>query len=314
MVLTPSSNPEIYKACRQRNDSRSLKDKNVVVVGGTGGIGLAIAARFASLGANIIIVGRNQGVTTSLVPAQDAQKTFVTCDASLQANVRKAVVEIRAIPSVVASGIHHLILVCGKTITQHALTSEGRETGMAIVFWARMLFTQLLMSELARGDGVVMDVHGGGQDAKDDKGIDVDDLDLHKISYSFLNQSRVTRIATDGMYTEFARRNPALNIRFIHSFPGMIKTAGYDDCPFALRTFFRLFGGFLWTASAEDMANVMVDVCLGHPRPTTGSTFEVWNNLGKEGLAAGWIRADPDAAKRVYEAAATLVPDFPISI
>ena len=35
-----------------------LKDKNVLITGSTRGIGLAIAHKFASLGANIILNGR----------------------------------------------------------------------------------------------------------------------------------------------------------------------------------------------------------------------------------------------------------------
>ena len=40
--------------------SLSLKDKKVIVVGGTSGIGEGIAKCCASLGANITIVGRNE--------------------------------------------------------------------------------------------------------------------------------------------------------------------------------------------------------------------------------------------------------------
>ncbi|MCQ4845594.1 SDR family NAD(P)-dependent oxidoreductase, partial [Neglectibacter timonensis] len=37
-----------------------LKDKNVLITGSTRGIGLAIAHKFASLGANIILNGRGE--------------------------------------------------------------------------------------------------------------------------------------------------------------------------------------------------------------------------------------------------------------
>ncbi|KAJ3181725.1 hypothetical protein HDU87_000743 [Geranomyces variabilis] len=305
MVLLPSSNRKIYAECHERNEKVSLKGKNAVVVGGTGGIGLAIAARLASLGANIVIVGRNEGVAASIAPQPGATKTFIRCDVSLQANIRLSAAEIQAVPSIASSGIDCLVLVCGKTMNERVLTSEGRETFMAITFWARMLFTQILLPEVAKGDGVVMNVHGGGQDAKDMKPIDVNDFDLKNISFSFLNAARFSRIATDGMFQEFAARNAVSNVRFIHAFPGMVKTAGYNDCPLTIRSVIYILGPLMWTASASESADVMVDVML-KPRPTEGSTFEVWNNLGKEGAAAGWVRTDPNASKSVYDAAAKI--------
>lgn len=39
-----------------------LKDKNVLITGSTRGIGLAIAHKFASLGANIILNGRGGSI------------------------------------------------------------------------------------------------------------------------------------------------------------------------------------------------------------------------------------------------------------
>ena len=43
-----------------------LKNKNVFVTGSTRGIGLAVAHKFASLGANVVLNGRSESLRTCL--------------------------------------------------------------------------------------------------------------------------------------------------------------------------------------------------------------------------------------------------------
>jgi NAD(P)-dependent dehydrogenase (short-subunit alcohol dehydrogenase family) len=44
-----------------------LQHKNIVIIGGTSGIGLAAAKRFYELGANIVCIGKNEdGATPSV--------------------------------------------------------------------------------------------------------------------------------------------------------------------------------------------------------------------------------------------------------
>ncbi|KAJ3206618.1 hypothetical protein HDU67_008042 [Dinochytrium kinnereticum] len=54
-------------AIRDANDKVSMTGKKVVVVGGTQGIGAATALRFASLGASVLIVGRNPTLGTTMI-------------------------------------------------------------------------------------------------------------------------------------------------------------------------------------------------------------------------------------------------------
>ncbi len=55
-----------------------FKDRVVVVIGGTGGIGLDTAAKFASQGASVVITGRNQERTAE--KAEDVKKKAVYAD------------------------------------------------------------------------------------------------------------------------------------------------------------------------------------------------------------------------------------------
>jgi NAD(P)-dependent dehydrogenase (short-subunit alcohol dehydrogenase family) len=48
------------KVAQEQLLSFNLKNKNVLVIGGTSGIGEAIVRRFSFLGASVIISGRNE--------------------------------------------------------------------------------------------------------------------------------------------------------------------------------------------------------------------------------------------------------------
>ena len=72
-----------------------LKDKNVLITGSTRGIGLAIAHKFASLGANIILNGRGEVSEDVLAEFKDyPEKVFaVTGDVSDSADAKRMVEE-----------------------------------------------------------------------------------------------------------------------------------------------------------------------------------------------------------------------------
>ncbi len=73
--------------------SRRWAGRNVLVVGGTQGIGAATALAFAQQGASVTITGRNkdlgQSVVEKLRAATQAQSSFVPVDVSLMSEVRK---------------------------------------------------------------------------------------------------------------------------------------------------------------------------------------------------------------------------------
>src|SRR5439155_18283360 len=74
---------------RRQEDMKGLKGKNVLVTGGTSGIGQAIAVRFAEYGANVAINYRR-----SADEAQDTEEKVHTCLAQVrQTGVRDVLVQ-----------------------------------------------------------------------------------------------------------------------------------------------------------------------------------------------------------------------------
>ena len=65
-------------------DARKIKGKNVLITGGTSGIGLSCALELSKLGANVIVTGRNedklQHNLKESYPEEDIELQFLRCD------------------------------------------------------------------------------------------------------------------------------------------------------------------------------------------------------------------------------------------
>lgn len=73
-----------------------MKDKTVIVTGGSSGIGKALAMEFASAGANVVIAARNEGKlneTTVALQQSGFKVTAITCDVSDPVQAERLVAE-----------------------------------------------------------------------------------------------------------------------------------------------------------------------------------------------------------------------------
>lgn len=59
-ILNSSSDKKVFVNVNQVNYNEQLKDRNIIITGGSRGIGLSIAKKCISEGANVIITGRNK--------------------------------------------------------------------------------------------------------------------------------------------------------------------------------------------------------------------------------------------------------------
>ncbi|KAJ1548855.1 hypothetical protein HK405_013929, partial [Cladochytrium tenue] len=282
-----------FESARRANDRVSLAGKTAVVLGGTGTVGLGIAARLLELGANVVIVGRNDAATRHLQPLPGSTLRFVRCDASLLADARAAVEKVQAVPEIAEVGLDFLVVVSGIYADHHEETSEGRDRLMAITFWTRMVFVIKLMPQLARRSGCP---------------VDLDDLDMKKCAYSFFTVTPKAGQLIDAVFKELARRNPTAGVRFVHTHPGIILKPGFDEWPLLVRSGIRLFGPLIARTAAQN-ADVSVQMLL---HPATGpsaataakpaTTFEVRDGWGNPGKMTGWVEADDAAAAAAFEA------------
>lgn len=116
----------------------SLAGKKMIVVGGTGGIGLAIAKASMKAGASVTIVGRTNRGTEGL--------NFVPCDVSLMSNVRKLASDLPI------EGADYLCFTNGIVPAKvKVVTAEGIEEDMATSALSRFVFLNSAESRLKAG-------------------------------------------------------------------------------------------------------------------------------------------------------------------
>ncbi|TFK71980.1 NAD(P)-binding protein [Pluteus cervinus] len=206
----------------------SYEIPTAVFVGGTSGIGLAMAESFAQQtngSSRIIIVGRNRIAAEGLFaripsPSTDAPKhEFIECDATLMKNVHVASAHIlKTVPK-----INFLVLTPGvMTMNPRDETEEGIDRKLALHYYARWAFIHGLLPALRKAgeageDAKVLSVLGAGRGSD----IELDNLGL-KADFKVIKAAMQTATYTDLMMEEFSQRNPGIS--FLHSSPGLVRT------------------------------------------------------------------------------------------
>jgi NAD(P)-dependent dehydrogenase (short-subunit alcohol dehydrogenase family) len=112
-----------------------LKDKNAVVIGGTSGIGLALAKGLAEAGANVVPTGRREPETraaASAVEGMGRKSLAVTCDVTDSASLERLLADVRA----KVGDVHILVNCAGRTKRTPTLDVPEEE-------WAAIMETNL---------------------------------------------------------------------------------------------------------------------------------------------------------------------------
>lgn len=130
----------------------SLKDKNVIVTGGSDGIGLATARQLAALGANIWIVGRNEEKTekavTKIISSTSNEKIgYYIADLSV-------ISSIRTLAETINNSLDRLdILInnAGAVFTSKQMSGDGLEMTLALNHINYFLLTDLLLDLIKEG-------------------------------------------------------------------------------------------------------------------------------------------------------------------
>ena len=127
----------------------SIKDKTVLITGGTSGIGLESAAVLATMGARLIIVGRDAGRIEQALATVKARSgatiASYLCDfTSLRSVNRLADDVLRDMPA-----LHVLVNNAGSVFARRTLTTDGIEATFAVHHLAHFQLTQRLLPLLA---------------------------------------------------------------------------------------------------------------------------------------------------------------------
>lgn len=121
-----------------------LKNKNIVIIGGTTGLGLSAAKAFISNGANVVVVGRNEQSSA------EAKKMLGNNSIAISADAIKETTAIDAINSCIENfggfdGLYHVAGGSGRKMGDgplHELTLEGWNKTLELNLTSLMLSNQ----------------------------------------------------------------------------------------------------------------------------------------------------------------------------
>jgi NAD(P)-dependent dehydrogenase (short-subunit alcohol dehydrogenase family) len=186
------------------NAREALAGKKAIVVGGTDGIGRALARFLASHGASVTVVGRtfrDEGV---------ANISFMKADLG-------SMKESQRVGRELAADVDYLFLTTGiMAAPTREETPEGLERDMAVSFLSRLVVLRELAPKLKQRARVyVMGFPGTGQTG------DIDDLNSEK-PYDGFRTHMYTVAGNEALVLDFAKRFPSLDFYGLN--PGLIKT------------------------------------------------------------------------------------------
>jgi retinol dehydrogenase 14 len=198
-----------------------IKDKTVLVTGGTNGLGLVTAQALAHLGAQVTIVSRNPqkcaAVAEKIKNETGNPVEFITADLSTLAGIRQAA----AIFKQRHTRLHVLVNNAGGMFARRRLTSDGYEMTFALNHLNYFLLTNLLLDVLkASAPARIICVSSG---AHVGASIDFDNLQGEK-HFTFMQSYGQSKLANVLFTYELARRLEGTGVTANAMHPGFTAT------------------------------------------------------------------------------------------
>jgi len=273
---------------RNLTSSLNFSCKNVVVVGGTAGIGAGIALRFAELGASVLIVGRNQKAGDEVVERmkkfsgyEDARFAFAQRDLSTLEEIKAAAGDVSKWAG--ADGVHYLLQSQGgPSMNVLPVTVENMTKGFNVQILSHFLIPYLLLSgpEPALRKGA--QICTIGRPGEKNRSIDLDDFRCLKAieagTFKIFPAAFSFAFMTDLSTQEFNIRFP--DTHTTHVYPGAVATDLFyhPSLPWWLRATAPLLS--LFSRSPAQYADVAVWEIASEEAKVMKRAF--WDQNGKE--------------------------------
>ena len=196
--------------------------RTVVVTGGTGGIGRAVAMELARRGDRVLIVGRSADRGAAVLAALDeagpgAGHALVRADLALLRETARAADDIAG----QADRLDAVVLCAGVLSTVAEWTDEDLERSFALNYLSRYLFLRRLLPLLRRAPAGRVVLVGNAGKYRDT--LDLDDLQLRRGGRGLRVAGR-TQFANDLLAVELAERVRGSGIEVTCVFPGLVAT------------------------------------------------------------------------------------------
>jgi NAD(P)-dependent dehydrogenase (short-subunit alcohol dehydrogenase family) len=266
----------------------------ILITGGTNGIGFAAAQMLAARGANVAIVGRNEGRTQAaaariraVAAAGVAVGTFIA-DLSSQAAVRKLAAEVLSrYPR-----LDVLVNNAGAMYTTRQLTADGIELTWAVNHLAPFLLTTLLLDRLeasapARIITTASDAHRGAQ-------LPFENLNAEH-SYRGFGRYGQTKLANILFTLELARRLEGRGVTANSFHPGLVASGFNRNTGLLMSLAMTVLGPV--SRSSEKGAETLVWLATSPQVAQTNGAYFVDERPAMPSPAG----QDSEAARRLWE-------------
>ena len=220
-----------------------MKDKIVLITGGTGGIGKQTALTLAKMGAQLVITGRSQTNGEAAVQelkqeSGSQQIDLLLADISTRQGLRSLAEQF----SQKYERLDVLINNAGLAAPKRELSADGIESDFAVNVLAPFLLTHLLMGRLKSSpDARVISLTGGQAKGQ----IELDNLQAERSFSGLATYSHAKLVLMAAMY-EFAQRTQGTNVTVNVCYPGqastqMTRSVTQEMLPGFMRLFWPLF-------------------------------------------------------------------------
>lgn len=277
----------------------NLRGRNILVTGGTSGIGLEASVALARCGARVLLTGRDPGRTEAAIAdvkarSGSAEVSHLLCDFSSQAEVR------RLAEAVLARGdqLHVLINNAGGVNKKRRLTVDGIEMTFAVNHLGPFLLTNLLRDLLvqsapARVVTVASIGHRHGT-------LDFADLGYQQ-GYRIMRAYARSKLANVLFAAELARRLQGSGVTSNSLHPGAVATRIWSGAPTWVKPFIAILRPTFLTA-AQGAENVVQLAASPDLEGVTGQYFEKGVPVAPAALAQ-----DEALARKLWEVSAEMV-------
>jgi retinol dehydrogenase 12 len=219
-----------------------MKGKNVLITGGTSGIGFETAKAIAAKGANVFIVGRDkakaeQAIKDLIAATGNSNIRYFLANFSSMQSVRQLAAQVKKEISV----LDVLVNNAGGVFPDFKLNEDGLEMTIATNHFAYFLLTNLLLdlikkAETGRIVNVASDSHYQGK-------IDFESFTADK-GYFIMKAYGQSKLANVLFTQELAERLKGTNVTVNALHPGFVKTdIGTKDT--------NWYSSLLWTLSTR---------------------------------------------------------------
>jgi NAD(P)-dependent dehydrogenase (short-subunit alcohol dehydrogenase family) len=276
-----------------------LRGRTVALTGPTSGLGRAMADTFATLGARVVLVGRDRArldtVRLALTRAHGAQAaTTIVADMASLGSVGEAIARI----SDSEPRLDVLVDNAGAMFRRRTTSADGLEATLAtMVVGPFALVSGLLPLLRQTGSARVIAVTSGGMYAEP---LDLDDLAWTRRPWNGTRAYAQAKRGQVALVREWARRVPVGEVAFAAMHPGWAATPGLSA---SLPGFARVMGPLLRTAG-EGIDTAVWLASMAPAEDVSGRLF--LDRRARPFDRAPWTRVPPRDRRRLWDAVVAL--------